>query len=400
MRRIIGCFAISGCAGVCFTSAVVLGQVGGQAALPASVADRAPAAVQVKKEAGKAAGVRTNGRSPFDLEHEPAKNVAVRPTTTTTTVVTVQKAAVGRKTLPNKAALQPGQANRAPLVQQFTNQGRPMLRAELIFARNVCQLNREELIKLNRDAQKMLSEVVEKLVDSQFQPRARVQVKGGMHVQNGVDAQNLLQDGVASVMKKNLSADQWSRYEAEMQKRNANRKITTIRYFVDAIDRELYLTPVQCDQLESTLKENWDYAWAMYLENHLFGNKYYPITIDPLVTPLLTDAQKKVWAGVQKVGVYWGFAGSLAGFVNDPDALEVELGERAEPGEEANQKVGGAVRFERGFERGVERGAIINFRKGAGGTVTGTVKTKAGAEKAKAKRVVPDNVEKAGKMGQ
>ena len=50
------------------------------------------------------------------------------------------------------------------------------------------------------------------------------------------------------------------------------------------------------------------------------------MTIDPLVTPVLSDAQKKVWRGLQKVGVYWGFAGMLGGFANDGDALEVELG--------------------------------------------------------------------------
>ena len=57
----------------------------------------------------------------------------------------------------------------------------------------------------------MLDQVVEKLVDAQFQPRARVQ-------SNGEDAERCRfasapADGVMSVMKKNLSAEQWSRYE-------------------------------------------------------------------------------------------------------------------------------------------------------------------------------------------
>ena len=65
------------------------------------------------------------------------------------------------------------QPNRAPLIQQFTNQARPLLRAELIFARNVCHLNRDELRKVNQDAQQMLDEVVTKLVDAQFQPRVQ-----------------------------------------------------------------------------------------------------------------------------------------------------------------------------------------------------------------------------------
>ena len=69
----------------------------------------------------------------------------------------------------------------------------------------------------------------------------------------------------------------------------------------------------------------------MYLENHLFGNKYYPMTIDPLVTPLLRTPKRRCGRGVQKVGVYWGFAGMLAGFANDADGLEVELGEPARP---------------------------------------------------------------------
>ena len=90
----------------------------------------------------------------------------------------------------------------------------------------------------------------------------------------------------------------------------------------------------------------------MYLENHLFGNKYYPITIDPLVTPLLSDAQKKVWGGVQKVGVYWGFAGMLAGFVNDADGLEVELGEPVRP-DQAAKKGFGAVKVRAPAMRGV-----------------------------------------------
>ena len=141
-------------------------------------------------------------------------------------------------------------------------------------------------------------------------------------------------------MKRDLTAEQWSLYEAERQKRDENRKRMTIRYFVDAIDRELYLSPDQRDRLEASFKSNWESTWTLYLENHLYGNRYYPMTIDTLVTPILTDAQKKVWQGVQKVGVYWGFAGMLGGFANDPDGLEIELGEPARKDQDQNQMIG------------------------------------------------------------
>jgi hypothetical protein len=322
----------------CFTSAV-LAQVGGPAPSPpqaptekvapkpAGAQDRSKAAAPVP---AKAAVDMKNG-----IAKEPMKHVAVQP-------------------------------NRAPLVQQFTNQARPLLRAELIFARNVCHLNRDELRKINQDAQKTLDEVVTKLVDAQFQPRQRLQVQG--RAVSNVDAQQLLQEGMVAVMKQDLTAEQWSLYETERQKRDENRKRMTIRYLVDAIDRELYLSPVQCDTLETSLKTNYDSTWALYLENHLYGNRYYPMTIDTFVTPVLTEAQKKVWQGVQKVGVYWGFAGMLGGFANDPDGLEIELGEPARKAQDRHQKVGArmeAMPFE---------GQVIELPKG------GVVVQRAGPE--------------------
>ena len=177
----------------------------------------------------------------------------------------------------------------------------------------------------------MLDEVVAKLVDAQFQPRARVVgAKGRMPTAVSMPS-SFFRTAWSSVMKKNLSAEQWSLYEAETQKRDENRKRMTIRYFVDAIDRELYLTPDQCEQLEAALKEQLGAAL-----DAVSGEP-------PLWQPVLSDDDRPAGdadlerrpeegvGGVQKVGVYWGFAGMLAGFANDADGLEVELGEPARP---------------------------------------------------------------------
>jgi hypothetical protein len=94
------------------------------------------------------------------------------------------------------------------------------------------------------------------------------------------------------------------------------------------------------------------------------------------VTPLLSTAQKRVCAGVQKVGVYWGFAGMLAGFVNDADGLEIELGEPVK------------AEMPR-LQRPRLQGVVIEAKDGFGGpTVKTTVKTKVGVEKAKPKATV------------
>jgi hypothetical protein len=310
------CCALSLIVAGCFTSAAVWAQAFNPAA---------PAAPQARKAAAKP-GVKA---SPFD---EP-KGDAV--------VVDMPAAAmreVFQKAVAKKAVNRGVQQNRAPLIQQFTNQARPLLRAELIFARNVCHLKRDELRKVNQNAQQMLDEVVTKLVDAQFQPRTGVQGKG--RAINNLDAQQLLLEGVVAVMKRDLTAEQWSLYEAERQKRDDNRKRMTIRYFIDAIDREIYLSPDQRERLEDSFNSNWESTWGLYLENHLYGNRYYPMTIDTLVTPILSDAQKKVWQGVQKVGAYWGFAGMLGGFTNDPDGLEIELGEPARKDQNQNHMKG------------------------------------------------------------
>ena len=124
--------------------------------------------------------------------------------------------------------------------------------------------------------------------------------------------------------------------------RNAHdsRKRATIRYFLDAVDREVYLSPNQRERLEKSFNSHWEPTWTLYLDNHLYGNRYYPMTVDAHVVPLLTDAQKKVWAGVQKVGAYWGFAGVLGGFTNDPDGLEIELGQPARKDQDRNAMIG------------------------------------------------------------
>ena len=147
--------------------------------------------------------------------------------------------------------------NRAPLIQQFTKQARPLLRAELIFARNVCQLNREELRKVNEDAQKMLDEVVD---EARRRPvPARVQSAAGQ----GTRAEQSRCPAASSGWcrrghEERPDAGAMVALRSRAQKRDENRKRMTIRYFVDAIDRELYLTPEQRERLEDSFKAKWD----------------------------------------------------------------------------------------------------------------------------------------------
>jgi len=218
-----------------------------------------------------------------------------------------------------------------------------MVRAELIFVRNICKLDRDQFRRINVDAGKVLADVVTKMVDGQVEPRAAI--AAGRAATNP-DGARALQEALAALMKNDLSPDQWSRYQAEHDKRLASRKPIALLYLMDALDRELFLTDQQRATLTASLSAHWNDGWSMYLEYVLYGNQFYPMDIDPLVAPVLTDTQKKVWQGFQRVRVGWGFGGMFGGFTNDQDALEEELGEvrKAEPANPAIRRRGVVVK--------------------------------------------------------
>jgi hypothetical protein len=220
-----------------------------------------------------------------------------------------------------------GAANLEQFVQQNIAQGRPSVRAELIFVRKLCGLNAEELRRINQDAETALKDAATKFAESQQQPRVRFDVRtANRAIARTTYGANALQQELAPVMKKNLTPEQFARYEAEVEKRNANRRQSGLRYLVDAMDRELYLSDQQRAKLTESLSSHWDDSWCTSLEYVLYGNQFYPVGIDAYVTPILDDTQKRVWLGTQKVGAQWGFGGAMGNFMNDNDRLEEELG--------------------------------------------------------------------------
>jgi len=300
MRRILGSLTVTGSVCVLVTSALVFAQV------PTSAP---PAPPSSQKDSRR------------DVQVEKVEKQAGVP-----------KQAARAKALVVRKAIVMGGANLENQIQQFMRQGRPSVRAELIFVRKICQLNVEQLRRINHDAETSLKEAVTKFAEAQQQGRMpRVQGKGQSAPMS--DPAKFLGDQLAAVMKKNLTPDQFGRYQAERDKRDANRKQAAIRYLVDALDRDLYLSEQQRDTLTESISSHWDDNWCMSLEYVLYGNQFYPIGLDPYVTPFLDDMQKKVWQGTQKVGTFWGFGGVWGNFINDTDALEEELGEvkKADP---------------------------------------------------------------------
>lgn len=225
-------------------------------------------------------------------------------------------------------------ANLENLIQQFMYQGRPAVRAELIFVRKICRLDQEPFRRIDRDAAAALKSVATKLAEAQQQGRMPGQIrKATAQTPRTVDGFSILHEELAAVMKNDLTAEQFAHYQAESEKRNANRRQAAIRYLLSTIDQELYLSDEQRVKLTESLSSHWDDSWTMTLEYLLYGNQFHPLGVDPLVTPYLNAAQTKVWQGSQKIAAVGGHFGVWGNFLNDNDALEEELGQpkRAEP---------------------------------------------------------------------
>ena len=222
-------------------------------------------------------------------------------------------------------------ANLENLVQQYMRQARPLVRAELLFVRKVCELDVAHFRRIYQDTESAFKDAMTKFAEAQQQGRVRVAGKAQRpQVPDGI---KLLHEAIESVMKKDLTSDQFARYRTEVDKRDAFQKQAAVRYLVDAIDRDLFLSDEQRLKLAESLSSHWDPSWKTSLEYLLYANRFFPVGIDPYVTPYLDASQKKIWEGAQRVGGLGGTFGLLGSFMNDMDALAPELGEveKADP---------------------------------------------------------------------
>jgi len=218
-------------------------------------------------------------------------------------------------------------ANLNPMIQQFTQQGRPMMRSEVLLVHSLFHLTKDQLRVLVKGAEAALEKVAKEMAEFQQGGMPQVAVRG--QAAKNPDWANKLQETIAVEFKKQLTPEQFARYQSEVDTRSAERKEIGLRFLVDAIDRELLLSPKQRDQLMATLGPKWDGGWAMYLEYIMYGNQFFPQEVGRLVTPVLDETQKKVWQGAQKVSGFWGFGG-IWGFQNGEDPLQQLLAEGQE----------------------------------------------------------------------
>jgi len=205
----------------------------------------------------------------------------------------VRKQAVAAKRLivRGRAAVVPGEPN-----PQVLQQYRPMLWAEYHLARNVCDLSLDQRKAIARDAEHAFQEAIAK---SGMNPQMGFRVAGGGANQRH-EPDDSIREGLSKAVKDHLKPEQLARYQAELDKRAANRKRVTVDVITAKIDESLILTVEQRDKIRESLVTNWKESWCPSPESFLFNAQMVPQIPDQFIVPILNDTQKSIWRGLNK----------------------------------------------------------------------------------------------------
>jgi hypothetical protein len=174
----------------------------------------------------------------------------------------------------------------------------------LDFIRQICELPPEQRPKVKEAGDQALLQAARDMVRPQ--PRivggaARIMAAQRPRTQAG--AARTIREALAAALKEALPAEQFEKYGRELRLRDAHRKQAALLSAVARLDALLYLTEEQRDKLVQSLDHNWQDDWEQWLQLHNYGGQYFPQIPDQHVLAHLTEEQKSVWRGVQKINV-------------------------------------------------------------------------------------------------
>ncbi len=256
-----------------------------------------------------------------------------------------------RKPAPARAAAAARVAIEAPLPQaglpvdqlkqiaeQYRQQLRPVLAGELAFIRLMCDLPMEKRKAVRAVGLAMVDEIATTMAEQQNRGRvlgaARVAVPAKQQAVN--DPPKAIRAALDTALKDALTDDQLKAYREEAGHRKDQRKQAAIRSVVARLDGMLCLTPEARDKITATIEESWQEDWERWLQMHQYGDQYFPVVPNQLISVHLNPEQRQVWTGLEKVNFGgWNFGGG--------GVVPADDGWWGEPIGEAGADVNGAI---------------------------------------------------------
>ena len=213
-----------------------------------------------------------------------------------------------------------------PIIQQFSQQFRPLVQAELALLGTACDPSPEQRRALGRAGEDAVKAAARACAEAQ-----QGMNNGRPFNQNAApDPRKIIQDRLTEAVAAHLPADRADRWRAEVRSRDDDRKRGTVVNLVAVLDRDLVLSADQREKLVRAMMANWDDAWNQSLEMLQYGSQFFPKVPDALIGDILTQTQREAWNAMPKnQSIFFGIGFVGNGVMVDADALAEEF--RVEP---------------------------------------------------------------------
>jgi hypothetical protein len=218
--------------------------------------------------------------------------------------------------------------------EQFVQQMRPTLLAELSFVRQMCDLKPAQRPKIKAAGEAGLKLAAKQYAEGNFRHQGAFVAFRNMPV--AADPRQTIYKALTKAMEETLTTVQMARYSDEHARREANRKRAAILCLVAQLDSALLLTSEQRDDITEEISCKWQPKWENWLRMQNNG-QYFPPGIEPLLLPHLNEDQRAVWRTFQKVEFGW-FPGAVGFQARDSTDDDWWNGEPAKPDADVKKK--------------------------------------------------------------
>ena len=116
-----------------------------------------------------------------------------------------------------------------------------------------------------------------------------------------VDARKLIRDAVEAAARAQLDPERLARYQDELDRKVRDRREVVLLNMVAKLDQLLALGDDQRDRLTVALRTHWDDRMFPTVETVNMYDQSYPMIQDPLILPVLSDEQQRIWRAAPKI---------------------------------------------------------------------------------------------------
>jgi hypothetical protein len=206
--------------------------------------------------------------------------------------------------VPARAAAAPALAadNLKAFENQYGRRFQQLYRSELHLMRVVCQPTRGQFDKIAAGGAPELRVLASRCADI-WNGRRNAPLPADNPYP---DLHKLVAAAIVKAAKPVLSAEQVTRYQQELDRRDAARRRVILANLVAATDRQLILTVEQRGKLTEVLDKSWQPWWDRAFVLMSRGD-YVPVLSDDKILPILTEQQKVVWRTIRKGNIFRGF---------------------------------------------------------------------------------------------